>query len=265
MAPAPNAVVVLLRRLQSRPGAADEGEVLGRCEGGALSSGFELAARLDAPLIAIAVGPARREDRVLAMALRAGCARAIRVDDSQLGDVDYLGLAQVLAAAVRHVGGRIVVCGDRSGDEGTGAIGPAVAELLEWSHLTGVARVTVEGDHLVAVRHADTVFQRVRLQAPAVLCVVAPPLGARAAAEPVDNEEEEAPDQKAKRKRARTPPPSIDELDLADLSIDPRAIAPRRTTAGKLRQVRNRGAPTLASSADDLIARLRADRLLGDP
>jgi hypothetical protein len=259
-------IVVLLRRLQARPGTADEGEVIGRCEGGAMSVAFDLAARLDQPVIAIAVGPARREERVLAMALRAGCSRAIRVDDSQLGDVDYLGLAQVLAAAIKHVGGRVVVCGDRSGDEGAGAVGPAVAELLEWSHLTGVARVTFEGDHMIAVRHADTVFQRVRLQGPAVLCVVAPPIGGgigRTTGEhPIATDEVE--ESRARRKRARTPPPSIDEIDLADLQIDPRAVAPRRTTAGRLRQVRARGAPTLATSADDLIARLRADRLLGD-
>jgi electron transfer flavoprotein beta subunit len=265
MAAAPSSVVVLLRRLQARPGTADEGEVLGRCEGGALSTAFEVAARLELPVVAIAVGPARREDRVLAVALRAGCARAIRVDDSQLGDVDYLGVAQVLAAAIKHVGGKVVVCGDRSGDEGAGAIGPAVAELLEWTHLTGVGRVTVEGEHLIAVRHADTVFQRVRLSTPAVLCVVAPSLEAKPVAEAVADEEEEAPAAAAtRRKRARTPVPSIDELDLADLGIDPRAVAPRRTTAGRLRQVRNRGTPTLATSAADLIARLRADRLLGE-
>jgi electron transfer flavoprotein alpha/beta subunit len=264
MAPAaPAPLVVLLRRLQARPGTpGDESEVLGRCEGGALSAALDVGTRLEAPVVAIAVGPARREDRVLAMALRAGCARAVRIDDSDLGDVDYLGLAQVLAKAVAHVGARLVVCGDRSGDEGAGAVGPALAELLEWSHLTAVVRATVEGDGLVVVRHGDGVVQRLRLQPPAVLCVVAPPVAARAA-EPhaVYNDDEQTPEP-AKRKRARTPVPTIDEIDLADLGLDARAIAPRRTSSGKLRQVRARGAPTLASSATDLIARLRGDRLL---
>jgi electron transfer flavoprotein alpha/beta subunit len=264
MAAAAAPVVVLLRRLQARPGApGDESEVLGRCEGGALAAALEIGARLDAPVIAIALGPSRREDRVLAMALRAGCARAVRIDDSDLGDVDYLGLAQVLAAAVKHVGARIAVCGDRSGDEGAGAIGPALAELLEWSHLTAVARVAVEGDALAVVRHGDGVVQRVRVQMPAVMCVAAAPVVTRASTETpaiVEYADEDTP--LPKRKRVRTPVPTIDELDLADLGIDPRAVAPRRSSSGKLRQVRSRGAAALVSSAADLIARLREDRLL---
>jgi len=260
-------IVVLLRRLQPRPGApGDEADVLGRCEGGALATAIDAGIRLGAPVIAIAVGPARREDRVLAMALRAGCTRAARVDDADLGDVDYLGLATVLAAAAKKVGARLVVCGDRSGDEASGAIGPAIAELLEWTHVTSVRRADVEGDGVVVTRHGDSVLQRLRVSTPAVLCVSAPP---SVPAEPVaasppsrdDDDSDEAPKKKA-RVRARTPVPSIEELDLGDLGIDARAIAPRRSSAGRLRQVRARGAPTLAASPSDLVARLREDRLL---
>jgi electron transfer flavoprotein alpha/beta subunit len=282
-------IAVLLRRLQPRPGApSDEADVLGRCEGGALSTALDAGTHLEAPVVAIAVGPARREDRVLAMALRAGCAKAVRVDDADLGDVDYLGLASVLAAAVKKLGARVVVCGDRSGDEASGAIGPAIAELLEWAHVTSVRRADVDGDALVVTRAGDAVLQRLRVSLPAVLCVAAPPTSGPAEAAPEarrgegerearalpgaatrrsaeadeDDDEEEAPKKKP-RVRARTPVPTIDELDLADLGIDPRAIAPRRSSAGRLRQVRARGAPTLSTSPSDLVARLREDRLLG--
>jgi electron transfer flavoprotein alpha/beta subunit len=258
-------IAVLLRRLQPRPGApSDESDVLGRCEGGALSTALDAGTHLEAPVVAIAVGPARREDRVLAMALRAGCTRAIRVDDADLGDVDYLGLASVLAAAVKKLGARIVVCGDRSGDEASGAIGPAIAELLEWAHVTSVRRADVDGDALVVTRAGDGVLQRLRVAVPAVLCVAAPPTVTPVGNTPRpddDDDEEEAPKKKP-RVRARTPVPTIDELDLADLGIDPRAIAPRRSSAGRLRQVRARGAPTLSTSPSDLVARLREDRLL---
>ena len=51
-------IAVLLRRLQPRPGApGDESDVLGRCEGGALSAALDAGTSLDAPVIAIAVGP----------------------------------------------------------------------------------------------------------------------------------------------------------------------------------------------------------------
>lgn len=256
-------IAVLLRRLQARPGGgSDEGEILGRCEGGALAAAIDAGARLEQPVIAIAVGPARREQRVLAMALRAGCARAVRVDDRDLGDVDYLGLAQVLAKAIGHVGARLVVCGDRSGDEGAGAIGPAIAELLGWSHVTAAARVAVEDGGLIVARQGDGRVQRLRVQLPAVVCVAAPAATPRAATAPAADDDDDAAPARPKRTRARTPPPSIDELDLADLGLDPRAIAPRRSSAGRLRQQRARGAPTLATSPADLVARLREDRLL---
>lgn len=255
-------VAVLLRRLQARPGGTDDDEVLGRCEGGALAIALELGERLDAPVVAIAVGPARREDRVLAMALRAGCARALRIDDSEVGEVDYLGLAQVLAGAVRHAGARIVVCGDRSQDEAAAAIGPALAELLTWSHLTRVRRVAVEGDAMLVVREADAELQRLRAAAPLVLCALAPPVAAVAVAVAPDDDDEEADRRAARRrKRARTAT-SIEEIDLADLDIEPRAIAPRRTSAGKLRAVRSKGGAVLSASPEDLVARLRADHLL---
>jgi len=266
-APSGAPIVVLLRRLQPRPGApGDESDVLGRCEGGALSAALDAGVHLQAPVIAVAVGPARREDRVLAMALRAGCARAVRVDDADLGDVDYLGLATVLAAAIKRLGARMVVCGDRSGDEASGAIGPAIAELLEWIHVTSVRRVDVDGDALVVTRPGDAVVQRLRISAQAVLCVTAPPAIAAPVEPPPEAPDDEETDKKRRkaRVRTRTPVPSIDELDLADLGIDPRAVAPRRSSAGRLRQVRARGGPTLATSPSELVARLREDRLLGE-
>jgi hypothetical protein len=131
-------VAILVRRALARPGQHDEEQILGPCERGALGLGLTLAEARGADAIAIAVGPARREDRVLAMALRAGCARALRVWDDGLEDLDYLGLAEVLAAAAKDVGATIVVCGDRSVDERVGALGPAVAEVLGVAHVSGV-------------------------------------------------------------------------------------------------------------------------------
>ena len=72
-------VAILLRRALARPGQSDEHEVLGPCERGALVAGLRVAEGLGHDAVAIAVGPSRREDRVLAMALRAGCSRALRV------------------------------------------------------------------------------------------------------------------------------------------------------------------------------------------
>ncbi len=128
--------------------------------------------------------------------------------------------------------------------------------------------VAVEADALIVVRAAGDRVQRFRAAAPLVLCVQAPPLAARAEAGAgrgdMTDDGDEAAHAAGRRmkKRARTVP-TIEEVELADLGVESRAVAPRRTSAGKLRQVRGKGGASLATSPEELIARLRADRLLG--
>ena len=239
-------VAILIRRAQSRPGQHDEEQILGPCERGALGIGLALAAQRDAPAVAIAVGPARREDRVLAMALRAGCARAVRVWDDGLDDVDYLGLAEVLAAAIRSVNATLVVCGDRSVDERAGAIGPAVAELLGIAHITGVGHAKMI-DGALGVEHlSDHGPIQLRFPGPLLLAVTAP--SAR------------------NRDDTAAPPPaasqSIAVKELADLGLDPRRLAPRRALVGRLRPLRGARQAILLADAAALVDRLRSERLL---
>jgi electron transfer flavoprotein alpha/beta subunit len=264
MAREPSGVAVLVRRLQSRPGASADDEVLGLCERGALTTALAIAGPLGMAVTAIAVGPARREDRVLAMALRAGCDRALRVSDEGVDELDYLGLAHVLAAAARHVGARVVTCGDRSQDEHTGALGPAVAELLSSAHVTQVIRVEVEDDALLVERAGDGSHQRFRIAPPVVLCVRPPPAlpGVRAAT--VDDDDADGDDARTRRAAALIRVPMIEEIDLGRLGVDRAALAHRKAPAGKLRQVRGRKRALVSPTATELVSRLRSDQLVGN-
>lgn len=242
-------VAILLRRAQARPGQSDEHEVLGPCERGALVAGLRLAETLGHDAIAVAAGPARREDRVLAMALRAGCSRAIRLGAEGLDDLDYLGLAEALAAVIKHAGAEIVTCGDRSLDERTGAIGPALAEVLDYAHLTGVASLAVDGKRILCERYGDGRRDRLAVKPPVVLCVRPPRLA----------EGDRANDSEIRRARA---PQAIDALDADQIDLDLRRLAPRKHTAGRLRPVRGGRQATILSSPEDLIARLEAESLV---
>jgi electron transfer flavoprotein alpha/beta subunit len=260
MAREPSGVAVFLRRLQSRPGVNAEDEVLGLCERGALTTALAIAGPLGMAVTAIAVGPARREDRVLAMALRAGCDRALRISDDNLDELDYLGLAQVLAAGARHVDARVVVCGDRSQDEHTGAIGPAVAELLGAAHVTQVILVEVEDGALLVERAGDGSHQRFRVAPPAVLCVRPPPVTTGARPLPEDISDDDA---RTRRAAALIRVPMIEEIDLARLGVDRAALQHRRAPAGRLRPVRSRRRAQVSATPADLVARLRSDQLIG--
>jgi electron transfer flavoprotein beta subunit len=247
-------VAILLRRALARPGQSDEPEVLGPCERGALVAGLRIAAALGTDAVAIAAGPARREDRVLAMALRAGAARAVRLGADGLDDLDYLGLAEALAATVRSVGANVVTCGDRSIDERTGAVGPAVAELLGYVHVTGVVSVAVDGPRLLCERFGDARRDRLAVNPPAVLCVRPP----RTSDLALDKDKDPEPT----KGRARTSPQAIDAMDADEVGLDLRRLAPRKNTAGRLRPVRGGKQATILGSAAELVARLEAEALV---
>jgi electron transfer flavoprotein alpha/beta subunit len=103
----------------------------------------------------------------------------------------------------------VILCGDRSSDEGTGAIGPALAELTDAAHLTGVDAVELEGDLVIARRGSE----RLRVSPAIVLCIAATA---------------DAPDP--------APPANgtIEVLGLDTLGLDPRVLTHRRATAGAI-------------------------------
>lgn len=207
--PIPPNVAVLIRGQLAAPGTRAQ-VALGGAEQAAIAAGVAVGTAQGVPIAAIAAGPGALHDRALAAALAAGCTRAVRIDTALADEIDYLGLAQILAQGVRRSNSGIVVCGDRSSDEATGAIGPAVAELIDAAHLTGVDGIEVVGETVVARRGGD----RFRADAPSVLCVTAAPDAA-----PVD-----APDTDAR----------IEVMSLDDLGLDPRVLAHRRMTAGSI-------------------------------
>lgn len=142
---------------------------LGACEREALRAALIVASALDVPAIAIGAGAAAELDPALTLALRAGCARAIRVEPP--ASPDYLSLASRLADAARAVAPRWIVCGERSETGGRGAVGPAVAELLEWPHVSAVVELAVRGEELELRCALGGQLRRLAAAAPALVCV----------------------------------------------------------------------------------------------
>ncbi len=248
MSPAALKLVVLLRRLRSRPDGATASELLGCCDVAALEVALAVrAASPGAQLTAIAAGAAEREDPVLRRALAAGADRAIRIDDPALESVDYHGIGRVLAAASRQAGFDLLLSGDRSEDEVQGAVGPAVAEQLGVPQLTGVLELSLDGAtrSLLATRRDAGAVRTLRLPLPALVTIVsagsAKRLGEDAAA--------------GQRK--------IDTLDLAALGIQALELKHRDRCLGRAHPVRVVRNATVVADPDELLARLRDDRLLG--
>jgi electron transfer flavoprotein beta subunit len=242
-------IVVLLRRLRARPDGATASELLGCCDVAALRAALSLRqATPGAQLTAIAAGAAEREEPVLKRALAAGADRAIRIDDPGLETVDYHGIGRVLAAAARHAGYDLVLAGDRSEDEVQGAVGPAVAELCGVPHLTGVLDVSLSGRALLAVRRDAGAVRTLKVPVPALLTIVSFGNGAAA---------HQLPENGASAAR------KIETLDLAALGIQAIELKHRDRCLGRAHPVRVVRNATVVSDPDELLARLRDDRLLG--
>jgi electron transfer flavoprotein beta subunit len=91
-------------------------------------------------------GPACTE--VLRHALAMGCDRAVHVQDPGLAAWDELGLAAVLASAVRAAepDAGLVLCGKQNIDNDAGELGPALAEFLGIPHVGAVCGATLADD-----------------------------------------------------------------------------------------------------------------------
>lgn len=262
-------LAVLLRRLGASTSDADTEQILGRCEGATLAASLYLAEVLDAQVTALSVGPANRENRVLAMALRAGCHRAVRIDAPGTDQMDYLSVAQVLARAVDRDRDDfdLVLCGDRAQDELLGAVGPAVAELLGIAHLRRVTGVRVEEGLVVARQRGDDCFHTYRCGFPSLLCISEFEPPPKSAVQQMLEELGELPDDEADDdgKTGRTVTRrggALEELRADQLELDARALRRRRRLTGTAHAAHRGAHATMAQTSAELIRLLQDDRLI---
>jgi electron transfer flavoprotein beta subunit len=239
-------LIVLVRRLRARPDGAGAARLCGTCDEAALRAA--LAARAAIPgttVTALAAGPATSEDAVLRWALGAGVDKAVRVEDPALLTVDYQGLGRALGGAARSLGADLVLCGDRSEDEVQGAVGPAVAEALGIPHVTGVHDVKVAAGAATMSRVEGGFVRTLRLKLPTLLGVTSQSGVALPAHDKIDSVK------------------PIQALDLAAVGLSAAELKHRDRCLGKAHPVRVVRNATLVKDPDELVARLREDRLLG--
>jgi len=156
------------------------------------------------PPIAIAAGDPTWLDLASDRATRAGLTSSGIATDLQL---DYLGWAQIVAAAVRHLGATTVLVDEASRPERFPEVA-AIADLLDASQLTHVVSIAPDGSTIHASRAAGNALQVIKITGPAVI-------GLRIAGPAID----EYP--------TPTPSASMKRLDLATIGIDPAVLSHR--------------------------------------
>ncbi|HEY1339410.1 MAG TPA: electron transfer flavoprotein subunit beta/FixA family protein [Bryobacteraceae bacterium] len=137
----------------------------------ALEAGLQLKEKHSGEVIALCLGPARAA-QTIREALAKGADRAIHIEEEDLGALDPLASARLLAGAAKAESPDLILTGLQSDDLGYGQTGPIVAELLGLPHATIIMEVEKQDGRIRVKRELeDGWFQHVEMPLPALLTI----------------------------------------------------------------------------------------------
>jgi electron transfer flavoprotein beta subunit len=137
----------------------------------ALEEALQLKEKHGGEVIALCAGPARAA-QTIREALAKGADRAIHIEEENLNTLDTLGVAKLLAGAVKAENPDLILTGLQSDDLGYGQTGVVLAELLGVAHSTIIMQVEVDGGNIRVKRELeDGWFQHIAMPLPAVLTI----------------------------------------------------------------------------------------------
>ncbi len=137
----------------------------------ALEEALQLKEEHGGEVVVLSAGP-ERVGKTIREALAKGADRAIHVESDDLAAYDALGVARLLAAAVKDEQADLILTGLQSDDLGLGQTGVILAELLGLPHASLILKIeAAEGGVKVLRELEDGWFQHVELPTPAVLTI----------------------------------------------------------------------------------------------
>jgi electron transfer flavoprotein alpha subunit len=134
----------------------------------AIAQAVDLKGRIDCETVVVTMGPPQaREALIDAMGM--GIDRAVHLQDRAFAGSDTLATARALAQWLKRETFDLILLGKYSLDAETGQVGPEIAELLGIAQLTGVRKLELEGNRILADRESDEGVERVEARMPALL------------------------------------------------------------------------------------------------
>jgi electron transfer flavoprotein beta subunit len=137
----------------------------------ALEEALQLKEKHGGEVVVVCAGP-ERVTSTLREALAKGADRAIHIEADDLGERDTLGVAKMLADAMKSESPDLILTGLQSDDLGLGQTGVVMAELMGIPHATLIMHVeVVDGGLKVKRELEDGWFQHVEMPLPALLTI----------------------------------------------------------------------------------------------
>jgi electron transfer flavoprotein beta subunit len=137
----------------------------------ALEEALQLKEKHGGEVVVVTAGP-ERAGQTLREALAKGADRGIHIESDELGGWDALGVARLLAEAIKPENADLVLTGLQSDDLGLGQTGVILAELLGLPHASLILHVDATASGLRVKRELEEGwFQWIELATPAVLTI----------------------------------------------------------------------------------------------
>lgn len=137
----------------------------------ALEEALQLKEKNGGEVIVVSAGP-ERVGSTIREALAKGADRAIHIVSDDLAGRDAMGVARLIAEAVRPENPDLVLTGLQSEDLGLGQTGVILAELLNLPHSTLILQVEKTGDGIRVKRELEEGwFQMIEMPTPAALTI----------------------------------------------------------------------------------------------
>jgi len=137
----------------------------------ALEEALRLKEKHGGEVIALSMGP-ERVKQTIKEALAKGADRGIHISDENFAELDPLGSAKALAAAIKKEKVDLVLTGLQSDDHGFGQTGVLIAALSDLPHATIIMQIEIAGEKMKLKRELEAGwFQHIECPLPAVLSI----------------------------------------------------------------------------------------------
>ena len=137
----------------------------------ALEEALRLKEKHGGEVLALSLGP-ERVKQTIKEALAKGADRGIHIVDDNFAQLDPLGSAQILVAAIAKENPDLVLTGLQSEDHGFGQTGVLLAGLLNLPHATIIMQIEVQDGKMKLKRELEAGwFQHIECPLPAVLSI----------------------------------------------------------------------------------------------
>ena len=141
----------------------------------AVEEALEWNEKLGGKVTVLSLGPDEWKEQIR-RALAMGATDSLLLSDPSFANLDVLGAARAVAAAIKKLGDvDLVIAGRNSTDDESGAFAPSLARALGWPQLTYVGKIVELNEgakRITAERHLEEQIETVEASLPAVVTVV---------------------------------------------------------------------------------------------